>query len=90
MFTMTTTWLKNLGAAVFLSVILLVFPTVLPAAGNASSEVAFFELYAKIIRAVDAGKLDKSVGDKARAIHSELQKNISSIDIRLENLKKLP
>lgn len=52
-----------------------------------SSEVAFAEVYAGIIRDVHEGKLAPEKGKIARTLNSELQNKINRIDGRLETLK---
>ena len=48
---------------------LLVFaPAILPAAGGPSSEASFFELYAKVIRAVDTSRIIDRVSVDQAAI----------------------
>jgi hypothetical protein len=79
--------LRTLLPAVYVAVLLVFAPAILPAAGGPSSEAAFFELYAKVIREVNAGKLDQSIGKKARSLNSELQKKIIAADTRIEALK---
>ncbi len=78
---------RMLRIAVFIIATLYVSPTILSAAEGVSAEVNYFELYTKIIRATETGKLDKSIGREARSLNSELQKKISVIDTRLNTLK---
>ncbi len=55
-----------------------------------SLEIDFMDLYVQIIRAVDAGKLDKKVGKEARTLDFELQKEIITLDNKIDKLKSTP
>ncbi len=56
-------------------------------AGGMSSEVTYVELYGKVLRAVNSGKLDKSTGKEAHSLNSALQKEILALDDRLNEVK---
>lgn len=65
------------------------FPQILIAdTSQVSFETRYFELYANILRKVEEGRLDSAIGASARALNGELQKKISPIDARIEQLKE--
>ncbi len=73
-------------AAILALVFLLFFPG-LASAAPVSSEAAFYELYSGIIRDVDAGRLDRSVGREARFVKAGLEKEIGGVDTRQQEIR---
>ena len=84
-----TSHLRIICAVFFITVLSAGTPAVVSAGGGGSSEASFFELYAGVIRAVDKGALDNTTGEKVRALHSSLQKQIIALDTRLNRVKAL-
>ncbi len=81
-----TSCLHILCAALVFALISLGSPGHL-SAGSINSEVTYVELYGKVLRAVDSGKLDKSTGKEAHSLNSALQKNLLALDDRLKEVK---
>ncbi len=75
-----------LYAAVLFAAFLAGIPAALCAAGD-DPEAGFAELYARILHAVDSGRMEKSMARKARAINTSLQKEVLAIDERISALK---
>lgn len=74
--------------AVLLAVVIAGSPAPLRAADSSSNpELGFVELYAGILRSVDNGRLDRSVGRQARELNAGLQKEILALDARIGKLK---